>query len=94
MVCIHVDGHEDPIVFPLKEGGRAKIDSHLLHIHFRFVKLSIHVEEGRKLESGELQHVVPVMKSMEGNRHCWTLHVETIELTKFCCLCYIFQQRS
>lgn len=73
MVCIRVDGHEVPIVFPLKGRVRAKIDSHLLHICFRFVELSIYVEEERKLESGELQHVVPVMKFMEGNRHFWYL---------------------
>jgi len=52
MACIRVDGHDVPLVFPVDDGGQARIMSHLLHVRFRFVESSIYVKEERKSDSG------------------------------------------
>jgi hypothetical protein len=45
MACIRVDGHDIPLVFPIDEGGRARVLRHLLHVRFGLVESSIYVEE-------------------------------------------------
>jgi len=55
MACIRVDNHEVPVVFLVDRRGRAKVESHMLHIRFKFVESSIYLEEERKSKSGELQ---------------------------------------
>ena len=45
MASIRVDGYDIPLVFPVGDGGRARVPSHLLHVRFRFVESSIYVEE-------------------------------------------------
>jgi len=70
MASICVDGPEVPFVLPVDEGGRARVLNLLLHIYFRFVESSIYVEEERKSVSGEVQHSVPVVKSVEEDGHC------------------------
>jgi len=45
----------------------------LLHVRFRFVESSIYVEEKRKSELGELQQLIPIVKSVEDEGHCWCL---------------------
>jgi len=73
MACIRVDGHEVPVVFPIERGGHAKVESHMLHVRFRFVESSIYLEEKKKSKSGELQQLIPVVKSCEGGGHYWYL---------------------
>jgi hypothetical protein len=73
MACIRVDGHEVPLMFPVEDGGRARVLSHLLHVRFRFVESSVYVEEEKMSESGKLKEFVPVLKSMEDAGHCWYL---------------------
>jgi len=55
MACIRDDGHEVPLVFPVDKEGLAKVESHMLHVRFKFVESTIYVEEERKSELGELQ---------------------------------------
>ncbi len=45
MACVRVHGQDVPLVFPVDEGERAKVMSHLLHVRFRFVESSIYIEE-------------------------------------------------
>jgi len=52
---------------------RAIVFSPLLHVHFRFVELSIYVEEERKSDDGELIQSNPLVKSVEESNHCWYL---------------------
>jgi hypothetical protein len=73
MASIRVDGHEVPIVFPLGEGSRATVCSHLLHVRFKFVESSIYIEEEQYSESGQLQQSIPVVKSVSTDGHCWYL---------------------
>lgn len=73
MASIRVDGHEVPIVFPLDEGGRATVFSHLLHVRFKFVESSIYIEEEQYSEAGQLQQSFPTMKSVSDEGHYWYL---------------------
>ena len=45
MASIRVDGYNVPLVFPVGDGGSARVPSHFLHVRFRFVESSIYVEE-------------------------------------------------
>jgi len=54
MACIHIDGHEVPLVFPIHDGGRARVLCHLLHVHFKLVESSIYIKEEKKSKSREL----------------------------------------
>ena len=45
MVWLRVDGHDIPLVFPVIDGRRTRVPCHLLHVHFKFVEISIYVEE-------------------------------------------------
>ena len=73
MAYIRVDGHEVPLLFPIKDGEHARVCSHLLHIRFKFVECSIYVEEERMSESGEVKQFVPVQRAREEGGHCWYL---------------------
>jgi len=55
MACICVDGHEVLLVFPVDREGRAKVESYMLHVRFKFVESTIYIEEERKSKTGELQ---------------------------------------
>ncbi len=73
MACIRVDSHEVPLMFPIEDGGHARVLSHLLYIRFRFVESSIYVEEERMSESGKVKEFVPIVKSAKDEGHCWYL---------------------
>jgi len=73
MACIPVNGHEVPLLFPVEDGGQARVLSHLLHVRFRFVESSIYVEEERMSELGKVKQFVSVVKSAEDEGHCWYL---------------------
>jgi len=55
MACIRVDGLDILLVFPNNGEGLAKVESHLLHVCFKFVESSIYVDEEKKSEAGDLQ---------------------------------------
>ena len=73
MASIRVDGYDIPLVFPVADGGRAKVPSHLLHVRFRFVESSIYVEEEQRSESGDVIQSIPVGKSAEAGTYAWYL---------------------
>jgi len=63
-------------VFPIHEGGHARVLSHLLQVRFTFVESSIYVEEERKLELWELQESISIAKYIEEDGYCWYLTLE------------------
>jgi len=69
MACI-VDGHGIPLVFSIHDRGCARVLSHLLHVHFKFVESSIYVEEERKSESRELLKSILIARCVEKDGHC------------------------
>ena len=72
MASIRVDGYDIPLVFPIGDGGRARVPCHLLHVRFRFVESSIYVEEEKRSDSGEVVQSIPVVKSAEaGTCSCY-----------------------
>ena len=73
MASIRVDGYDIPFVFPIGDGGRARVPSHLLHIRFRFVESSIYVEEEQRSKSGDVVQSIPVGKSVEAGTYTWYL---------------------
>ena len=73
MASIRVDGYDIPLVFPISDGGCARVPCHLLHIRFRFVESSIYVEEEKRSDSGEVVQSIPVVKSEEAGTYCWYL---------------------
>ena len=73
MASIRVDGYEIPLVFPVGDGGRARVPSHLLHVRFRFVESSIYVEEEQRSESGDMVQSILVGKSAEAGTYAWYL---------------------
>ena len=54
MALIRADGYDIPLVFPIGDGGRARVPCHLLHVRFRFVESSIYIEEEKRSDSGEV----------------------------------------
>src|SRR4051794_38803390 len=70
MAYIQVDGYEIPIVFPVGEGSRALVCSHLLHVRFKFVESSLYVEEEKMSVSSSLLQSITVEKSDDD---CWYL---------------------
>ena len=73
MAGIWVDGHEVSIVFPLEEQGCAIVSTHLLHVCFKFVELSIYVKEEKHSQSGEIQQSIPIARSTSSDGCCWYL---------------------
>lgn len=63
-------------MFPVEDGGCARVSSHLLHVCFMFVESSIYMEEVRKSDSRQLQQSVSIAKSIEDEGHCWYLPLE------------------
>jgi len=75
IACICIADYKVPLVFPIDEGGLARVLSHLLHVCFKFVESSIEVEEEKRSESIELQQSIPVVKFVEDDGHFWYLDV-------------------
>jgi len=73
IACIQVDGHENPLLFPVHNGRRARLFHHLLHVCFRFVESSIYIKEERKSKSKELLESIPSERCVEEDGHCWYL---------------------
>ena len=73
MASIRVDGYDIPLVFPIGDGGCARVPCHLLHVRFRFVESSIYVEEEKRADSGEVVESIPVVKSAKVGTYCWYL---------------------
>ena len=73
MASIRVDIYDIPLVFPVGDGGRARVPCHLPHVRFRFVESSIYVEEEKRSDSGEVVQSIPVVKSAEAGTYCWYL---------------------
>ena len=73
MASIRVDGYDIPLVFPVGDGGHARVPSHLLHVRFRFVESSIYVEEEQRSESGDVVQSIPVGKAAEAGTYAWYL---------------------
>ena len=73
MASFRVDGYDIPLVFPVGDGGHARVPSHLLHIRFRFVESSIYVEEEQRSESGDVVQSIPVGKAVEAQTYAWYL---------------------
>ena len=73
MASIRVDGYDIPLVFPVGDGGLARVPSHLLHVRFRFVESSIYVEEEQRSKSGDVVQSIPVEKSAEAGTYAWYL---------------------
>ena len=71
MASIRVDGYDIPLVFPVADGGRARVPSHLLHVRFRFVESSIYVEEEQRSKSGDVVQSIPVGKLAEAGTYAW-----------------------
>ena len=73
MASIRVDGYDIPLVFPVGDGGHARVPSHLLHVRFRFVESSIYVEEEHRSEAGDVVKSIPIGKSAEAGTYAWYL---------------------
>ena len=73
MASIRVDGYSIPLVFPIGDGGHARVPSHLLHVRFRLVESSIYVEEEHRSEAGDVVKSIPVGKSVEAGTYAWYL---------------------
>ena len=73
MASIRVDGYDIPLVFPVGDGGHARVPSHLLHVRFRFVESSIYVEEEHRSEARDVVKSIPVGKSAEAGTYAWYL---------------------
>ena len=73
MASIRVDGYDIPLIFPVGDGGHARVPSHLLHVRFRFVESSIYVEEEHRSEAGDVVKSIPVGKSAEARTYAWYL---------------------
>ena len=73
MASIRVDGYDIPLVFPIGDGGRARVPSHLLHVRFRFLESSIYVEEEQRSESGDVVQSIPVGKAAKDGTYAWYL---------------------
>ena len=76
MASIRVDGYDIPLIFPIGDGGCARVPSHLLHVRFRFVESSIYVEKEKRSESGDVVQSIPVGKSAEAGTYAWYLPPE------------------
>ena len=73
MASIRVDGYDILLVFPVGDGGRTRVPSHLLHVRFRFLESSIYVEEEQRSESGDVVQSIPVGKAAKDGTYAWYL---------------------
>ena len=73
MASIRVDGYDIPLVFPIGDGGGARVPCHLLHVRFRFVESSIYVKEEKRSDSGEVVQSIPVVKSVKAGTYSWNI---------------------
>ena len=70
MASIRVDGYDIPLVFPIGDGGRARVPCHLLYMRFTFVESSIYVEEEKRSNFGEVVQSIPIVKSAKAGTYC------------------------
>lgn len=73
MASVHGEGRELPIVFDVQPTGVARVNSHLLHVRFKFVESSIYMEEEKLSKFGSLLQTMPVERTVDEGGTCWNL---------------------